>query len=353
MLVFLRYPNRMRKPNMNETKKISIKDIAKMSGTSIATVSRVLNNKVGGYSDETAKRIRAIAKEYGYVSNSVAKSLRESRSHSIGLILPNVTNHFYATLAQYIQSTLDQNGYSVFLCSSLNNPASEVNYFHDLASKGVDGIICISCLSKITQEVMLQHIPLVFLDHSPESDLKVPAIKNNDVLSGELATTHLLQKGCRLILFLRAYTGHYDPKDRLAGHRKALESNGIEFDERYVLKQKEHSDGHEAARQLIDAFIRTGLPFDGVVCASDELAYGAICSLKEAGIKVPEEVRVIGVNNSSYSQLPSPSISTIERHPDELAQSACSALLKLIEGVEVEEDRIYIPIELVPRQTTE
>lgn len=353
MFIFLRYSDDMRNSNIKESKKISIKDIAQLTQTSIATVSRVLNNKEGGYSDETAKKIRAVAKEYGYISNSAARSLRASRFYAIGLILPNVTNEFYANLAQNIQRTMDEHGYSVFLCSSLNNPTSEVKYFHDLASRGVDGIICISCLSKVTREVMFPHIPLVFLDHSPESDRKIPYITNNDVQCGELATTHLLQKGCRQILFLSAYTGYYDSKDRLAGHKKALASNGIEFDERYVLKQHEHGHGLDSGQQLIDSFIQTQLPFDGVVAASDELALGAICALNQAGIKVPEVVRVIGVNNSAYSKLPSPSISTIERHPDELAHSACRALFNLIEGQEVKEDRIFIDIELVCRQTTE
>ena len=137
----------------NHKKKLSIKDIAAISGVSIATVSRVLNNK-GGYSKETEEKINALAKSYGYVSNMNAKSLRESKSQTIGLIVPDISNDFFATLALHIENYSAKHNYSVFICNSANNVQKEKDYFKSLASKCVDGIICISGLNKLTEDII-------------------------------------------------------------------------------------------------------------------------------------------------------------------------------------------------------
>ena len=115
---------------MNKDKKsISIKDIAELSGVSIATVSRVLNHKQGGYSKKTEEKIQAIAKSYGYVSNMAAKTLRQSKSNTIGLIVPNISNDFFSTLAYHIENYMFEQKYSVFICNSANQPDKEIKHF--------------------------------------------------------------------------------------------------------------------------------------------------------------------------------------------------------------------------------
>ena len=283
----------------NHKKKLSIKDIAAISGVSIATVSRVLNNK-GGYSKETEEKINALAKSYGYVSNMNAKSLRESKSQTIGLIVPDISNDFFATLALHIENYSAKHNYSVFICNSANNVQKEKDYFKSLASKCVDGIICISGLNKLTEDIIYNDIPIVCIDRYPENNKTIPRISSDDIHAAFLATEHLIKKGCRDIVFISSFTADYEKKERYLGLA----------------------------------------------------ALGALYALKRANLKVPEQVKLIGFDNTLYSRLPTPSISTIERNPKMLAEKGCEVLLNMIQGKDIGSIDTIVPVVLVERESS-
>ena len=157
----------------------SIRDIAEIAGVSVATVSRVLNKK-GKYSATTEKRVLAVVNSCGYISNMSAKSLREARSHTVGLIVPNVTNAFFSQLAYSIETELFQRNYSVFICNSGTDADKERDYFRTLIGKCVDGILCISDLNEIPSDILDRGVPIVCIDRRPVVDRVVPWVGNDD-----------------------------------------------------------------------------------------------------------------------------------------------------------------------------
>ena len=334
---------------MEEPKKqLSIKDIAAISGVSIATVSRVLNKK-GRYSPETEKKVMAVINSYGYISNMTAKTLREARSHTIGLIVPNVNNVFFSNLAYYIETYLFDRNYSVFICNSGNSGEKETAYFRTLISKGVDGILCISTLDQLPAEILARELPIVCIDRRPRISRPVPWVGNDGFLAGRTAAEHLLDKGCRHILFISSYLGPYDQHDRREGYIQALAGRGIFVDKNYILDRPGKDPTQIEVEVLVYQFLKNRLPLDGIITASEPAALGAMYALNSAGLSVPGDVRIVGFDNSLYSLLTTPPLSSVERHPRRMAGSACELLLHLIEGGAPEEMEVTIPVSLVER----
>ncbi len=156
-------------------KQLSMKEIAQLAGVSVATVSHVVNN-VGRFSEDTRKRVQDVIDQYGYVTNQSAKTLRQAQSRSIGMIVPDISNDFFSKIAYHVERTLAAQGYSVFVCNSGNDPQRERDYFHSLASKQADGIICISGLRELTNDIVTRGIPVVCIDRMPQSDLAIPHV---------------------------------------------------------------------------------------------------------------------------------------------------------------------------------
>jgi len=329
-------------------KQLSIKDIAAISGVSIATVSRVLNKK-GRYSPETEKKIMAVVNTYGYISNMTAKSLREAKSHTVGLIVPNVNNVFFSNLAYYIETYLFERNYSVFICNSGNSGEKEAAYFRTLTSKGVDGILCISTLDQLPAEILARDIPIVCVDRRPRISRPVPWVGNDGLLAGRVATEHLLDKGCRHILYISSYLGPYDQYDRREGYIQVLTERGIFVDKNYILERSGKDPTQIEVEVLVYQFLKNHLPIDGIITSSEPAALGAMYALNHAGLSVPEDVRIVGFDNSLYSLMTTPPLSSIERHPNRIADQACELLLQLIHGEQPERAQVLVPVDLVER----
>lgn len=338
---------------MDEEKRpLSMKDIAAISGVSIATVSRILNKK-GSYSPEAEKKVLAVAGSYGYVPNLTAKSLRESRSHTVGLILPNMTNPFFSQLALVIETFLYGKGYSLLICNTSNSPELELDYFHTLAGKGVDGILCISCLNDLPPDILDRGLPVVCIDRVPHSSRPVPWVGNDGALTIQISTEHLLDKGCRHILFISSFLGGYNRMDRREGYKRALENRGLFVDQNYILQRPGLDPTSIEVEVLIYRFLRSRLPLDGIVTISEAAAFGALFALRQSGLSVPEDVRIVGYDNTLYSLTTTPTLSSIERYPQKIAQASCDLLLDLIGGKPVSDARVTIPVRLVERGSSQ
>lgn len=337
---------------MEEPKKqLSIKDIADISGVSIATVSRVLNKK-GRYSPETEKKVMAVVNSYGYISNMAAKTLRESKSRTIGLIVPNVNNVFFSNLAYYIETYLFERNYSVFICNSGNSGEKETAYFRTLTSKGVDGIVCISTLDQLPAAILARELPIVCVDRRPRTARPVPWVGNDGFLAGRMATEHLLDQGCRHILFISSYTGPYDQYDRREGYAQALTDRGMFVDKNYILERSGEDPTQIEVEVLVYQFLRNHLPIDGIITASEPAALGAMYALNGAGLSVPNDVRIVGFDNSLYSLMTTPPLSSIERHPRQIAEKACDLLLHFLENGQWDELEVTVPVSLVERKSS-
>ena len=337
---------------MEEQKKIvSIKDIAKISGVSVATVSRVLNDK-GKCSEDTRRRVLAVADQYGYVSNMAAKSLREAKSKTIGLILPNITNAFFSIIAYSIETYLFDNNYSLLICNSGNSAEKEREYFRTLVGKSVDGILCISELRELPPEVLARGIPIVSIDRHPETSRKIPWVGNDDHRVSLEATAHLIDLGCRHIAFISNYQSEYNHNRRLTGYEQALEINGLALDRNLIVERSGKDATHIEVEILIHELIKNGCPVDGIIASSEMAGIGALAALHSAGLSVPKDVKVLCFDNSPLSLIATPSLSSIERNPSTIAVKSCELLLKLIDGDEPEETDIYVPASLIDRHST-
>lgn len=335
---------------MEESQKpVSIRDIARLAGVSTATVSRVMNN-TGRFSEETRQRVLKIVEENGYVANAAAKNLREARSKTVGLIVPDIANDFYSNLAFHVEQAFAQEGYSVFVCSTKNDEEAEWRYLRTLASKQVDGIVCIGGSSALGEAARQKHIPMVCVDRYPVDGPSVSRVISDDVTGGYIAMKHLLEQGCRSIVILAKIVKHAS-LERMDGYLNALHEYGLSEDRRYTLVLPGVAPSLEETDRLVSEFLQSGLPIDGICAGSDHYAAAALPALKRAGLRMPEDVKVIGYDDSVYARITDPQLSSVRRFPEDMARRGCRMLLDLIEGREVPEEEI-VPVELVVRGST-
>lgn len=335
---------------MTEQKAVSIRDVAQMAGVSIATVSRVINNN-GRFSEATRKRVQRAIAESGYVTNMAAKSLRSSRSYNIGMIVPDISNDFFSAIALHVERVLAASGYSAFVCNTGNNPERERAYFTTLTSKLVDGVLCISGLNELSADILPETLPVVCIDRYPESDRSIPRVSSNDAEASAEAVEHLIARGCRRILFISSYTADFARQDRSRGYRRALAAHGIEAHPEDVIYVSGKRPSMEEAEDAIAARVEHGLDFDGVFASSDHAAVGALRALQAAGVRVPEAVRIVGFDDSVYARLTTPQLTSVQRHPDQLAARGCETLLRMLAG-ETPPAVTIVPTELVVRASS-
>lgn len=330
-------------------KSLSMKEIAQLAGVSVATVSHVVNN-VGRFSEETRKRVQDVIDEHGYVTNQAAKTLRQVQSRSIGMIVPDISNDFFSKIAYHAERFLASEGYSVFVCNSGNDPRRERDYFHSLAGKQADGIICISGLRELGEDVIAHGIPVVCIDRMPQSDLSIPHVGTDDEHGAYIATEALIERGCQNILTISSFTADYDRNDRLTGYMQAMSSHGLPLRRDYMAYVTGQRPSMDEAQDIVAGVLDADMPLDGIYATSDHSAVGALRAVQAAGLRVPEDIKIVGYDDSIYSKLTTPQITTVQRHPDLMAQEGCKALLDLIGGRKPTMETV-IPVELVRRKS--
>ncbi len=338
---------------MDKKKSISMKGIAELANVSVATVSRVINNN-GRFSKETQEKIQAIIAEYGYVTNMAAKSLRMSKSKTIGLIVPNIDNEWFSQLVLEIEKYFFDKNYSVFICNTSQDENKEIAYFKSLDSKLVDGIICISGIEQIPVDVITRNIPIVCIDRKPKDHSNAYYVESNHYSGGYLATEELIKQGCKRIVIVSRNKTLSVNKQRLEGYRQALKDYHLkEYKELQLLLDPSKAN-YEGAREAMNQLIKKGIPFDGIFATNDWRAYGAMVALIENNIKIPEQVKIIGFDDVFISQSCHPSLSTIKQDISGLAKKASDLLLRLMNDIDIEDDhkRYILPVEVIRRDST-
>ncbi|MGQ3477037.1 LacI family DNA-binding transcriptional regulator [Paenibacillus sp. TY11] len=335
-----------------KSNKISMKEIARLSGVSIATVSRIINEN-GRYSDETRQRVMDIIDKYQYETNSIAKSLRMNRSQTIGVLVPDINNEFFSVIVQEIESFFFDLGYSTIICNTAKSAEKEKEYLKILDSKMVDGLVCISGQEEVLTDVLKRKVPIVCIDRRPKIDSNVAFIASDHYAGGFIATEELIRKGCRRILVLTKQQNLSSVNERLNGFSDAmLKHNLVLGKEQYVTIQSDHNN-LDAAKQKVQQLIENKMKFDGIFATNDWLGLGALLALQENGIQVPGEVKIVGFDNDTISKYCNPPLTTINQDKAALASKACGILLEMIEGKtpKIEEHQL-LPVNLVERQTT-
>ena len=335
----------------NEKKTLSISDIARLAGVSVATVSHVINN-TGRFSAKTAEKVNAVIEKYGYISNNAARSLKLATSRSVGLIVPNLINEFFSTIAVSIEQFFDSIDYSLFICNTDNDPEKELRYFKRLEKMQVDGIIVISCMDMIDSTILTRNIPIVLLDRNPINKMDLPLVSTDAAEGIYKATVSLLNKGCRNLVFISSFLSTYVASNRYTGFIKALQERGFNDGEERIIRLHRGSSLITAETQIVE-YLEQGNKVDGVICTSDNQAIAVMAGLKRCGLRVPEDVKVFGFDNQLQSRICTPTLSTIERNPSLMGKIAAECLLHLLNG---EDDQVpqhtQIDCSLVEREST-
>ena len=327
-------------------RKISMVDIARITGVSIATVSRVLNHN-GRYSEETEKKVMDAVREFNYQINQSAKSLRTNKTHSIGVVVPDITNEFFAKIVRSIETYIVPEGYTVFVCDS--NESAKLEEFHiaSLFSKDVDGIIFISSQSKVNTALEDKSIPVVYIDRRPENVGTL--ITSDNKMGGYLATQELLNSGCKRIVMLRDEQFHSTVRLRYLGYVSAIEKNQAELDDRLVI---DIPVSFSSAKEAIIRLVSEGIEFDGIFANNDMMALGALQALRDMNIKVPQQVRIVGFDGISLTDICDPPLSTVIQNTDEFGKKSVEELLKLIRKQQGEDNVVILPVEMKRRETS-
>lgn len=329
---------------------ISMADISRMAGVSVATVSRVINQN-GRFSEETRKRVEDIIKEYNYVPNMAAKGLKTKRSNFVGVIVPDITNEFFAKIVVEIQNNLIAEGYMALVCNTNEDEETEKEYGSMLSAVQLAGLIFISGHTSLVEQKM-NTLPAIYIDRQPKSfDSKNSLVVESDNYGGaRLAVQKLYEKGCKKIACVYASKTISTHKQRFEGYRDQLDAYGIKLEKELQIQVDEVSflGGKKCIKKLLDS----GIEFDGVFCATDWLALGALEALREKNVQVPEQVKVIGFDDISAAWLTAKPLTTIRQQVDVLGKMATQELIKLIQGEELNASRIEIGVSLVERQTT-
>lgn len=327
---------------------VSLKQLAKMANLSTATISRVINN-TGRFSEETRSLVNALIKETGYVPNVAAKALRTKTARAIGLVIPDISNDFFAAIVDRMGRFFFENDYSLFVCNAGEDAAKNQALIKNLLGKGVDGLIYIS---RFPLDFASLEIPVVCLDRVAPGDDGVVSVSSDNVEGGRLAARALLDAGCERPVAL------CDPddlavlptiNDRLQGFAEVMAGAGVRWSRKDVLLTPMTIP--EAKKNVARA-ARRGRRFDGVFATLDVGAIGAMFGLEDAGLRVPDDVNVVGFDDISFCQYCKPALTTIRQDAPAIAAAGARALFSVMDGKMVEPLHITIPVKLVVRDST-
>lgn len=284
--------------------KVTIKDIAKMANVSITTVSLVLNDKPSRISQAKKDEIISLASKYHYQANISAKNLASNQSKTIGLLIPDIENFFFAQLAKYVEEELRKQGYSLILANSNDLYENDVDLIQNLVNRGVDGLLVTISNESYKHQTEMKEllssitIPVVMMDRTFEN-FDISQVYFDNQLGGFLATEYAIHQGHKNIAMIsvrkEAYNGNY----RFKGYLKALEKYDLPFYEKYIFEGNyKYESGYELASNIF-AFPE----ITAVVCSNDLIAYGVIQKTRELGKLIPEDLLVIGYDDLKFSSM--------------------------------------------------
>lgn len=332
-------------------KPISMKTISKMTGVSIATVSRVINNN-GRFSKYTREKVLSVISKYGYTPNILAQGLRRNRIQNVGIIVPDITNEFFAKITLYIQQSLFEANYSTLIYNTDENAALEARHLQTLAVQNVSAIVFIAGGEQQSEE-LIPSVPTVFLDRKPPIESGESAnyvsIHTDNFKGGYLAGKVLIQGGCRspaVVMDGRPLPYH---ADRLQGFIKAMSEAHIPVNAKNIYKMSKVNC--ETAYQAVCSALSKGKLYDGYFCTTDWLAIGAMAALLDNHISIPEHARIVGFDDisiASYSRVP---LTTIHQDIKGMADTTVKIIISILKNEAIEEREFVFEPTLIKRRS--
>lgn len=332
---------------------VTIRDIALKLNISISTVSRALRDSPE-IKLETRKKVLAMAEKLNYTPNVVAQSLRVNKTKTLGIVVPQLASHFFASNISGIQDTAYKRGYNIMICQSNENFDQEKSDLRTLISTRVDGLLI--SLSRETSSyehlynLLDREIPFVLFDRIYEG-LPVSTVTVNDTLGAYKATSHLIDQGCKRIAFLSGPEGMYISKKRMAGYERALNERGIRIDPSLV---KSSDLTEKSIQHCTEELLAQKERPDAIFAINDPAAIDIMKLLKAKGIKIPEDIALVGFTNMPVSDALEPSLTTVDQPAYEMGRIAANNLLdQLMDPERYQPRNIELDTELIVRKSSQ
>lgn len=327
-----------------------IKEISKITGLSLATVSRVFNDS-SLVSPKTREKVLKAAETIDYRPNMMAASLRSGKSQIIGVIVPEVNNYFFSGIINGIEQVVSDSGYNIIISQSHESQEKENDALNSFLKLQVDGILV--SISKETtdfsqlQKILDSNVPLVFFDRVPNLP-DISAVTLNDYKGGFMATEHLLREKCKNLIHIAG-----DPKvsifqERHKGFLDAIEQSGSKVAHDTI----QLSSDVEKDRELLRKTFESNPTIDGIFAYGDEIGLHVLNLLKELDIDVPGSVRMVAFGNANFSNLTQPKISTIDQECSQMGELAANLLLKNLKNSNSSAETKVLSPRLITRESS-
>ena len=327
-----------------------MKDVARIAGVSIQTVSAIINHKPG-ITQPTRDRVLAAIEQLGYRPYSVARSLRTRQTHSIALVVSDIANPFYATMASAIEEFAHNAGYSLVLHNTHNDISRETSYLMSISQRWIDGAIIVSSRNEVVglDSLTAARIPMVAINHIP-GVYEGPSVTADNLRAGRIAAEHLVGLGHVHMSHISGPARLYLSREREMGFLEVLRENGL----RPIVCPNSAGDwdcesGYRAMRQVLECADHQPT---AIFAANDRMAIGAMRAIHEAGLRVPEDISVIGLDDIEFSPFANPPLTTVSQPIVKMALTAVDLLIKLLAGEQPLVTRITLIPELVVREST-
>jgi DNA-binding LacI/PurR family transcriptional regulator len=330
----------------------TIDDVAKLAGVSKATVSRVLN-ETAPVSEQTRKKIEKAMTELDYAPSLLAQSMRSKKTKTIGIIIPDYANPFYSYFFKVIENKLREYGYMALVCSSYEDAATEIEHIKMLISRQIDGIIYFMYKSeKDSLDFLVQlsrKIPCIFMDNI-DGRLPVSRVITDGFKGIKEATEYLLRKGYKRIGCIKGPSRFAVTVDRVNGYKTALQEHNIPIEDELIYEGNFHMEsGFKAGEYFLSLPKRP----DGIVAVTDLMAIGALKYFQYVGVKIPQQIGVVGFDNISLCTVVNPPLTTIAQPMEELGNEAVKLLMRKINNPRSRNRQIILDGKLIIRRSTD
>ena len=329
-------------------KYITLKMVAEKAGVSVNTASRAINNK-SDINEETKKKVLKIAQELGYVRNATAVALRTRKTRTIGVVIADNRNPFYAEVLNGMEEAAREKNYHIILANTQRDYKKEEEAINLLLAKRVDGLLITPVQDRDDdiKKLIEENIPFVILGRDFEN-IEVDVVCNDEIKGGFFATEYLIKKGHKRIALINGFLHKSPAKGRLEGYKKALMEYGVPFDDALVsFGDIDVKDGYERTKQMLEK----DLDFTAIFAYNDMMAFGVMQAIREKGLRIPEDIGLVGYDDIPFSSLISPALTTIRVKKQELGVESVKLLLSHINDIRKKHKKIMLDVELINRET--
>lgn len=311
--------------------KVNIKKVAKRAGVSTATVSRVLG-EYPGVKEATRESVLKAVSDLNYEVNAVARSLRQNRTYTIGIIVENVLSQFYSIIAKSVEDVANKSGYNLILCNGDESPDKELKYLKLLKSNRVDGIILTPTgkNAEYINGLIESKTKVVLLDRKIDG-IDCDAVLVDNKNGAYVAVKHLLEQGYRKIAIINGFVDRTTGRDRLEGYLKALKEANIPIDDDLIkIGNFKEISGINLSRELLESSNRP----EAIFIANIDMTLGALLTIKEMGLKIPDDISILGFDDPDWNKILDPPLTAVSQPVYNIGSIAAEMLINKIEGKE-------------------